>query len=468
MKHAILYLVAWLYGFVTMAQGITCATAISLTLDGVLRTYSTSSATGNYVVCSNYNSTSPVTWFSFNTNAQAQCPLFTITAMDGNQCEVAMYTACNGGNVLETNSSMCLDDGTGLWAPAHNFLLQANKTYYLRIKTSSSTTIQLAGQYYLPQNEKCNGATSVSTSALPDNNACHHGSTEVLPAQLSAFSLENTAFYQYYAANTGNTVINISSISCDNGTVNNSNGFQIGFFTGSCGALIPLYSTSGSGSFVQATTPVLLAGTKVFVAIDGTSGSNCQYSISGINILGVLAEGFKNFSGWKTVSSNILKWTILHDMAIYYEVERSFNGRDFSSIERINRINSFSDETNYCFEDKHPLPYAYYRIKQISNNGKAALSEVLLLKRENESGFSLHIQNPINNSLQGWIEATSAAKINIAIIDMWGRVYLKDEINCNEGITQLYKNLSYLPAGKYILRIATESGQLNKLFIKIN
>ncbi|HEU4607398.1 MAG TPA: T9SS type A sorting domain-containing protein, partial [Chitinophagaceae bacterium] len=391
-----------------------------------------------------------------------------ITAMDGNACEVALYTACNGGNVLETNSSMCLDDGTGLWAPAHNFSLQASKTYYLRIKTSGTTTIQLAGQNYVPQNEKCSGATSVSTSSLPDNNACHHGSTEVLPAQLSAFSLENTAFYQYYAANTGNTIINISSISCDNGNVNNSNGFQIGFFTGSCGTLIPLYSTSGSGSFVQATTPVLLAGTKVFVAIDGTSGSNCQYSISGINILGVLAEGFKDFSGWKTASSNILRWTTLHDMAVYYEIERSANGRDFSPIGRVNRINGSSDKTNYSFEDQRPVPYAYYRIKQISNNGNAALSEVVLLKRENETGFGLHIQNPVTNNLQGWIETTTAVKLTVAVIDMWGRLYIKDEIHCNAGITQVYKNLSHLPAGKYILKIAGESGQLNKSLIKLN
>lgn len=167
-----------------------------------------------------------------------------------------------------------------------------------------------------------------------DNNSCHLPGPGVTAAQLCAFSLENTAFYQFYVNTTGTCVINISNITCDNGPTTNNNGFQIGFFSGTCASLNWLSCTSGSGTFVQATTPSLNAGSKVYVAIDGNGGSNCAYTIGGINILGVLSKSLKNFSGWKMGNSNVLKWTALNETDGYYDLERSDNSVDFYSIEK--------------------------------------------------------------------------------------------------------------------------------------
>ena len=265
---------------------------------------------------------------------------------------------------------MCFDDGTGLWAPAETFLVQTNKTYYLRVKTSTATTLSVSGQSYNPPNNTCAGAFPIDGNGRSDNNACHKPSIEVDPSQLCAFSLENTAFYQYYVANNGVTIINISSIACDNGATNNNNGFQIGFFTGSCSSLTPFYCNSGAGSFVQATTPSLTAGTRVVVAIDGVSGSNCQYTISAFNAYSVLAINFRNFSVWQSPLTNIVKWICVNDSSFYYEVERSEDGSHFSPIGRVQNSSNGSGEINYSFEDQSPLIRAYYRLKRIENGGR--------------------------------------------------------------------------------------------------
>ena len=416
------------------------------------------------------NGTTPVTWFQFATNASAQCPLLNITASDNGACEVAFYTSCSGNmnNNLEELSSMCFEDGTGLWAPSETFVIEANKTYYLRIKTASATSLEISAKSYSPGNNNCDGAISVDSSSLKDNNACHKPGQGFTPDQLCAFTIENTAYYQYYVASDGNSIFNIKNIACDNGNGNNSSGFQIGFFTGTCGSLTPLNCTSGSGTFVQATTPSLTEGTKVYVAIDGMAGSNCQYSITAINAYGVLANGFKNFSAWKNLSSNSITWTTTNSIALYYEVQRSSNGRDFSVIGKGSKINESGEKCDYVFEDTKPLQTNYYRIKQIKLNGDIALSEVIKLNNSMLSILKVTVVNPASNSLQAQIETNVSGNIEYSVTDMLGNIYIKEILACNKGITSFRRSLSNFPNGAYILKFIAFDVTVNKSIIKVD
>jgi hypothetical protein len=456
--------------FSSFSQGTSCGSSIPLTLDGTLRTYSASSTTQGPVVCTNYTASSPVTWFSFSTNGTGACPLISIHALDNQQCEIALYTSCSGNmsNNLQSASGMCFDDGEGLWAPSETFFTTANTTYYLRVKTSTACTISLSAQSHTPSNDDCLGATSISTTAITDNNACHHGGPGVTPVQLCASTLENTAFYQYYVAATGPTILNISSISCDNGDGNNRNGFQIGFFSGSCGALTPLSCDSGSGSFVQATTPSLPANTKVFVAVDGFAGSNCQYSISGLNIYGVLAaEDFKNFSAWKTSASNVLKWISTGNSRAFYDVERSADGKEFTRIGRVYKESDQNNQTDYNFEDKDPVPFAYYRIKMIGHEGTIALSQIITLSRE-VRGFEVTMQNPVRESLNIKIQSDAPGTYRYFILNVYGQTLSDGSLTCPKGVVRLTRDISKLSSGKYFFLIGDSKLESTTAFIKMN
>lgn len=470
MKHAIQTLIALFCLLKISAQGSSCSSPIAINLNGVINSYSTSTSLGLPVVCSAYATTSPVTWFSFTTNATTECPLLNITASDHANCEIALYTDCAGNmtNNLEAPSSMCFDDGEGLWAPSQTFSVLANHTYYLRVKTSSACTISIGGQYYTPSNNNCIGATSVTTSSFTDNNACHKPSTEVTPGQLCAFTLENTAFYKFYVASAGSAIINISSIACDNGDANNSNGFQIGFFTGSCGALVPINCTSGSGSFVQATTNPLPAGSLVYVAIDGVSGSNCQYSITGINVVGVLSTNLKNFSAWKTNSGNTIKWICVNDSSAYYIIERSVDGSHFTPIGQVNHPYKKDEASEYSFEDLHPMRTSFYRIKQLDRKGSISLSQIITVVRNDMELIRITMQNPVRNSLHLEIDSDNDERFYYAVFNLSGQCFLSDNINCKAGVTQFQKNVSLLPAGKYVLILKSNQGQISKSFVKLN
>jgi hypothetical protein len=465
----LLYQPLWL-----LAQtGGSCGNAIPLSLDGVSRNFATSSSTGNAVVCANggYAISSPITWFSFTTNASAEMPLLDITAADSSSCEIAMYTGCNGGNILQTSSSMCFDDGWGLWSPAHNFALTANTTYYVRIKTQSSTQLNITAQSHTPTNNLCSGATPVGSIPINDNNACNRPSSEVTPGQLCALTIENTAFYQFYVATTGVAIINISNISCDNGAYNNGTGFQIGYFTGSCGSLTNIGCTAGAGSssLVQGTTPVLTAGTKVYVAIDGDAGSNCRYSFNAVNAYSVLSENeFKNFSAWKTSDANVLKWISTAGRKIHFVVERSGDGSDFVVIGQVAPSSSDATAINYKFEDHQPLQTCYYRIKQIKENGEISMSNTLRVERKHEKTNNIKVINPVRSDLVLHIDSETNETADYSILSSFGQSFHHGKVTLVKGINSFNKAVSNLPAGNYILTISSKTLQQNIAFIKLN
>ncbi len=450
-----------------VGQGDTYSNPIPLTLDGVERDYAVSSSTGDNLMCTP-GTISPITWFSFTTNSVASCPLLAITITDSLPCEIALYNSINGNinNNIESTSGMCFDDGFGLWAPAESLVLGTNKTYYLRIKTASVARIRIAGQHTEPANDDCTGALSIGTTAIDDNNACHQPGPGVSPDQLCAFTLENTAFYQFYVASNGSSIINISNITCDNIGSNNSNGFQIGFFTGDCISLNPISCTSGSGDFVQATSPPLTAGTKVYVAIDGNGGSNCSYSLTGINVTTVLQQGISHFSVWETPRSNRITWeTGRHFDGHLVYIERSADGRVFEEIGQVNPGPSTGEERTFQFEDLSPLPLAFYRLLVISGNNRREYSPVKELRRKDGAALQLNFQNPVSHFIEGMLYSGSGGRAELAVIDGAGRRLMQSAMFISPGQTSISRDLSSLPSGKYFIQVRLGGQQITKGFI---
>ncbi len=361
---------------------------------------------------------------------------------------------------------MCFYDGYGLWAPNENLVIQPNTVYYLRIKTATAGTIRIAGQFYTPPNDNCFGAKSIGADSIYDNNACHHAGPGVTPTQLCAFTLENTAWYQFFIVTTGYGIVNIRNIHCNNGAANNNTGFQIGFFTGSCSTLTWVNCQNGSGAFVQAITNLLPAGTRVYVAIDGVSGSNCSYMISGLNIVGVLSGNVKNFSGWKTTHTNMLYWTTLTEPGGYYIIEKSINGKDFYEAGRVQSKIAGATNVNYNFEDKDPQAANYYRLKQVDPKGYIALSNVIFINRADLLDFNVKLNNPAGNSLNLNVSAKEPGKYQFSIFNMQGQKIRSQTYSLIRGNNQFSINLSGVPVGQYALVTASENERISKLFVK--
>jgi hypothetical protein len=455
-----------LFPLFCLSQGSTCSNAIALSLDGICRNYATSSSTGANVLCTGSNSI--ITWFTFTTNSVPQNVQMNITDPSGQPVEVAMYTACTGSNPLVLSSSMCFDDGKGLWAPDELYSLLPNTSYKLRIKTSAATTLSICARHNTPANDDCNGATPIGTTPVSDNNANHTGGPGVWASDLCANTLENTAFYYYYVLNTGTTVINISNIECDNGNGNNYSGFQIGFFTGNCGSLVPVSCDSGSVSFVQATTPVLTAGTKVIVAIDGYAGSNCSYSLQGVNVYLLPTADVKKFTVTKSTISNILSWDLsaVHKFK-KVEIQRSTDNKSFSSIGYLS-ITADQVSNHFSFVDEQPMSVCSYRLVFFDITGKKEMSQVIQVTRGKTKNLDVYFANIVSSSLNLKIETEEKGKCEVFITGINGQVYLKTQFVCLPGVNSFSKDLNTIPYGKYLLTIKQNNKAITKSFFKIN
>ena len=471
MKYASLIVFAYLLlPLISFTQGTSCASPYIMPVTGVCSTYNISATTGSSITCTTnpiYSGTGQLTYFSFTSNASASCVLIYITTSGSQPAGVVFYTGSSCNNPAHVAScDMCFNTGDGIWAPSETYTMLASHTYFLRVWTPGTGTITMCAQSYTPPNLVCSGATAIGPTPITDNNACAKPSAEVAPSQLCAGSLENTVFYTYTVASTGTSAINITSISCNNGDIDNNNGMQVGFFTGSCGALSWINCTTTSGANVTANTSSLSAGTKVYVAIDGFAGSNCEFSISATNSE-PLAASIKYFSGWKTATSNILKWKSLQEFNNdHYEVQRSENGRDFITIGSIKGELESYNEKNYQLEDMNPPVKCYYRLKQVDINGREKYFRVISVIRTEMPYIDLSFSNPVTNNLLLNLQTNFIGEADMRIISMNGQPVLKQRIQFNKGDNTFFRSLSSLATGKYILVVENELLKVSKTLIK--
>ena len=453
------------------SQGNSCSTPYSLTLDGVSRDYSITSLTGLALHCTNsiYVGTGHITIFSFTTNASASCVLIDLTTSGLQPAEALLYNKCSGGGALqnlETASSVCFDDGTGLWAPSETLVLMPNHLYFLRVWTPGTGTLTLSAKNYDPPNNTCAGATVIGTTPVADNNACHKPSTEVTPIQLCAFSLENTAFYRYTIDVSGISVLMISHISCDNSAAGATAGFQIGFFTGSCGSLIPLSCYAAIGGTVTAPTDSLPSGTQVTVAIDGMSGSNCSYLINAFNAV-FLPVSIKYFTAWVAPRANTLRWVTTNENGnTSFEIEKSPDGLNFHPIGTVREENNPRPHEDYTFEDRSPWPDQFYRLRIVGIHGEVFYSNIIHVKRGNiETGHI--IQNPVSGILQAKIISQQTEMVRLQILDGEGRLVKIENSRLEKGEHIYSLDIGQLPNGIYYLVIPGQETRSGYKFIKL-
>jgi hypothetical protein len=478
MKNLLSALLLFVFSSPSLAQGTNCSNAITITLDGTCNNYSTSNTNGMTAHCTGagYGGNGKVTYFKFTTNNTPQCVSLDIEALTaGTNVEAVLFSGCSGTTPTggDAYQSICMDDGDGIWATNLWYNnLNANSTYYLRVWTEQATTLQICGKHETPTNNLCSGATDIDELETPDqNNGCNTGSTEVTPASLCAGSLENTAWYSYTVQTAGVSQVIISDLNCDNANFagNNDYGFQIGFFTGSCGSLTSLNCVGETGAYsgtIIASASSLPAGTVVYVAIDGFGGSNCKYSMSAINAA-PLAVKMKSFEGWRGNDFNLLTWvTSKETNNQYFEIERSIDGNNYSSLGRVEGALNSSVEKRYSFKDIEPLYILYYRLKQVDAHGNITYSRVVRIIRPVTATLVAKFQNPVHDILKASIQTNGVGNAMIQIVDVTGKTMLNEAIQLQKGDNQYCTDLTRLSPGTYYLVITKDNTRKTFPFIK--
>ena len=456
---------------VAYGQGASCTNPHVLALDSISRNFSVSPTSGNAAECgSGFSGSGKITVFSFTTNASGSCVLVHITTSAPVQAaEVALYSGCGGTGTcqgLQTGSSVCFVDGTGYWAPSQTLTLSPSTTYYLRVWTPAAGTVTMSAINYSPPNTLCNGASWIGPDVTDDNNACAKPSAEISPWQVCAATLENTAFYTYTVAMNGVSSIQLNSINCDNLNSAAETGFQIGFFVGSCSSLSYLSCATGSGGSVSAATGWLPAGTQVFVAIDGTAGSNCSYDLTAFNAT-VLPLTLKYFTAWKRPEANRLTWMTTDEKDFsQFEIEKSVDGINFVRIGTRVAQGGIKRQTTYSFDDNDMKTVQFYRLKQVDINGKYWYSNIIRVTRDDLTNAKVIFANKVTNTLALRIIDMPADQLSLKIIDNSGREVRSQQVRIAPGENSIQVNTGSMNSGLYYLLLTAEKYQRTFSFVK--
>ena len=172
---------------------------------------------------------------------------------------------------------------------------------------------------------------------------------------------------------------------------------------------------------------------------------------------GPLAVKYSAFNATVNDKTVVLSWTTEQEINNnHFEVERSYDGANFTTIGLV--LDGFENgsQKNYQFKDNaaelQTKSVIYYRLKQVDNDGKFSYTNTLVVKMQPKGGVVMQTSpNPFTANLDIRFTAMANAKAEVAIINTNGQQVLVKQTEITKGyVTIQLDGLSKLAPGMYI------------------
>ncbi|CAG5007721.1 hypothetical protein DYBT9275_04111 [Dyadobacter sp. CECT 9275] len=155
------------------------------------------------------------------------------------------------------------------------------------------------------------------------------------------------------------------------------------------------------------------------------------------------AEGNVNHLDWSTTSET---------NSDHFDVQRSRDGKSWSSIGKVTSQGESNELIPYTFSDRTPLSGRnYYRLKMIDRDGTFAFSRIINVKSEILQASAYVYPNPVANEL--FVQSDAGNDIaRVQVRNLGGQV-VKESVKSSESM-----NVSRLAPGIYTVRIIHTDG----------
>ncbi len=172
------------------------------------------------------------------------------------------------------------------------------------------------------------------------------------------------------------------------------------------------------------------------------------------------------FNGHHVNNHVKLNWLYKASAATYFELQRSNDGRNFSSISQ--NIKSISDRYEYADDvSMYGSKTLFYRLKITGTDNKASYSNILRISlNSSQEGVNLY-PNPARDQAQLSFMSTQKQAAMLVIYNSAGARVYKKQMLLLQGINALPIDAAQLVSGTYIVEMQTH-GQAyrNKLVVK--
>jgi len=193
-------------------------------------------------------------------------------------------------------------------------------------------------------------------------------------------------------------------------------------------------------------------------------------TLSIINCGFVLDAKLLSFAGQINNNLATLQWTTTgENESIYFDVERSTDGANYSLVSTVNGHNDYvSEKSNYSFTDAQPMSSTtYYRLRMRNTRGQSIFSKTVQLNKTTAGLTFVAVINPFQNALNFDVSSDHSGKLNAELIDQTGKTVRKNQFDVADGVSSLsFNNTDNLPAGFYVLRVQLGDSFIQKKVIK--
>lgn len=152
-----------------------------------------------------------------------------------------------------------------------------------------------------------------------------------------------------------------------------------------------------------------------------------------------------------------LDWTTLHETNVdRFDVMKKDEQGLFTSIGEVDAIGNTTGITHYDLIDRWPLPGPNtYRITALDWDGNANLSNEVTLIFSEKSGLIALYPNPTREARGFEIDfyAEEEDKLELKIIDVWGRTVSQTAFDLSAGFNQLHASTQGLAKGSYFVQM---------------
>jgi hypothetical protein len=171
---------------------------------------------------------------------------------------------------------------------------------------------------------------------------------------------------------------------------------------------------------------------------------------------GPLPVKYLSFTGNAVNKSVVLNWVTLQEINNnYFEIERSFTRKEFTSVGIA--LNGFENGTKkeYAFKDNSALledkEVVYYRLKQFDNDGKFSYSTILVVRLKSISKVDMQVSpNPFTERLTVRFTATENTVVDVRIVNSAGQAIINKKATISKGYNNIQiEGLSHLTSGTY-------------------
>lgn len=161
-----------------------------------------------------------------------------------------------------------------------------------------------------------------------------------------------------------------------------------------------------------------------------------------------------DFSGINNGNNNILSWVVTNEHNLnYYELQRSTDGQNFSSISQTNA----TGQNNYSYTDNittNTSSIYYYRLKIVDKDGNFKYSSMIKITMPANGNFAQVNPNPFKGALLVTIQSSTQGKATLILTDLSGRQLFKQNKVLAAGINKIeIPEAGNFSKGMYLLTI---------------